>query len=411
MLALTVRSEGEREINDDRKGIMPATPAKPSELGDGEHLNVLGYEDTFNRSMSLWANFALGFTYLSPLVGVYSLFALALTVGGPPSIWWIVIVGAGQLLVSLVFGEVVSQYPIHGGIYPWARRLWGRRYAWMAAWVYIWAMIVTITAVAEYGSGFAASLFGVEHTADTTLWITLGLLLIALGINLTGTKWLARVARIGLAAELIGVIGLGLYLLIFQRKQEFSVFFDTMGVEGDGSYVTAFFGAALAGLFLFYGFEACGDVAEEVENPARRIPRAMIVTITAVSEYGSGFLASLLGIEITPMSTLLLTLGLLVLALIFNFSGTKTLARVAQIGLAAELVGVIGVGLYLLIFQRKQEFSVFFDTMGVEGDGSYATAFLGAALAGLFLFYGFEACGDVAEEVANPARRIPKAMI
>ena len=100
-------------------------PAKPAELGDGEHLQVLGYEDTFNRSMSLWANFALGFTYLSPLVGVYSLFALALTVGGPPSIWWIVIVGAGQLLVSLVFGEVVSQYPIHGGIYPWARRLVG----------------------------------------------------------------------------------------------------------------------------------------------------------------------------------------------------------------------------------------------------------------------------------------------
>lgn len=254
-------------------------PAKPAELGDGEHLQVLGYEDSFHRSMSLWANFALGFTYLSPLVGVYSLFAVALSIGGPPSIWWIVIVGAGQLLVSLVFGEVVSQYPIHGGIYPWARRLWGRRYAWMAAWVYIWAMIVTITAVAEYGSGFAASLFGIEHTNDSTLWLTLAFLLVALAINFTGTKWLARVARIGLAAELIGVIGVGLYLLIFQRKQDFGVFFDTMGVEGDGSYLTAFVGAALAGLFLFYGFEACGDVAEEVENPARRIPKAMMMTI------------------------------------------------------------------------------------------------------------------------------------
>ncbi len=35
-----------------------------------QHLAVLGYEDTFHRSMSLWANFALGFTYLSPIVGV-----------------------------------------------------------------------------------------------------------------------------------------------------------------------------------------------------------------------------------------------------------------------------------------------------------------------------------------------------
>jgi len=276
---------------------MTTESAKPAVLDDGEHLQVLGYDDTFNRSMSLWANFALGFTYLSPLVGVYSLFALALSVGGPPSIWWIFIVGAGQLLVSLVFGEVVSQYPIHGGIYPWARRLWGRRYAWMAAWIYIWAMIVTVTAVAEYGSGFTASLFGIEATPTTTLLLTLALLVVALVINFSGTQWLARIARIGLAAELIGVIGVGLYLLIFQRKQEFSIFFDTMGVEGDGSYATAFFGAALAGLFLFYGFEACGDVAEEVSQPARRIPRAMIMTIlvggvSALFSFGGYVLAA-----------------------------------------------------------------------------------------------------------------------
>ena len=80
---------------------------KPAALGDNEHLKVLGYDDTFERSMSLWANFALGFTYLSPIVGVYSLFAVALSTGGPPSVFWILIVGAGQLLVSLVFGEVV----------------------------------------------------------------------------------------------------------------------------------------------------------------------------------------------------------------------------------------------------------------------------------------------------------------
>ena len=104
-------------------------------------------------------------------------------------------------------------------------------------------------------------------------------LVVALGFNFSGTRTLGRVARIGLAAELIGVIAVGLYLLIFQRHQSFSVFFDSMGVQGNGPYITAFLGAALAGLFLFYGFEACGDVAEEVENPARRIPRAMILTI------------------------------------------------------------------------------------------------------------------------------------
>jgi amino acid transporter len=109
--------------------------------------------------------------------------------------------------------------------------------------------------------------------------LTTALLVIALVINFSGTKNLARVATIGLAAELAGVVLLGLYLLIFQRKNDFSVFFDTMG-KGDGvDYVPAFFGAALIGLFLFYGFEACGDVAEEVRDPSRRIPRAMVMTI------------------------------------------------------------------------------------------------------------------------------------
>lgn len=272
-----------------------ASPRKG--LGDSEHLQALGYDDSFHRSMGLWGNFALGFTYLSPLVGVYSLFALALSTGGPPSIFWLIIVGTGQLLVALVFGEVVSQYPIAGGIYPWTRRLWGKRYAWMAAWVYICAMIVTITAVAEFGSGFLTSLINAPVTNEVTLGLSVLFLVVAFGLNFSGTKTLSRVARIGLAAELVGVVGLGLYLLIFQRKQEFSVFFDSMGVQGNGSYVAAFLGAALAGLFLFYGFEACGDVAEEVENPARGIPRAMILTIlvggvSALFSFGGYVLAA-----------------------------------------------------------------------------------------------------------------------
>src|SRR5690348_8749196 len=93
--------------------------------GDDEQLAVLGYSGEFKRSMGLFANLSLGFTYLSPLVGVYSLFAFSLTLGGPPSVWWIVIVGLGQMTVALVMGEVVSQYPLAGGIYPWTRRLWG----------------------------------------------------------------------------------------------------------------------------------------------------------------------------------------------------------------------------------------------------------------------------------------------
>ena len=52
-----------------------------------------------------------------------------------------------------------------------------------------------------------------------------------------------------------------------------------MGAGEDEAYFFTFLAASLSGLFLFYGFEACGDVAEEVSDPTRRIPRAMILTI------------------------------------------------------------------------------------------------------------------------------------
>ena len=119
---------------------------------DAEQLRALGYTAHFERSMSLWENFALGFTYLSPVVGVYSVFALGMTAGGPPMIWWYFLAALGQFVVCLTFCEVVSQFPISGGLYPWARRLVGKQWAWMAGWVYGWALFTSIAAVAA-GAG------------------------------------------------------------------------------------------------------------------------------------------------------------------------------------------------------------------------------------------------------------------
>ena len=257
-----------------------AVKPRPTAGSDEPHLAALGYSgQDFHRSMSLWSNMALGFTYLSPLVGVYSLFAYSLSIGGPPAMWWIVIVGCGQFLVALVFGEVVPStrsrvasthgpeavgsqvrvdrqlgVPVGGHRDRHSRSRVRRRFRRRRS---------------------SAS----RHTPVVQLVTAVGLLLFALAVNFSGTHMLARVAKIGLAAELVGVVALGLYLLVFKRVNSFSVFFDSMGAGGDTAYIVVFLGAALSGLFLFYGFEACGNVAEEVDDPTRRIPKAMMLTI------------------------------------------------------------------------------------------------------------------------------------
>lgn len=246
---------------------------------DDAHLGALGYKSEFRRDMSPWANFSLGFTYLSPVVGVYTLFAFALATGGPPMIWSFLIVGVGQFLVALIFSEVVAQYPVAGGVYPWARRLWGRRYAWMTGWVYLVALLVTIASVVYGGGFYIAPFLGFEATTVTVIIGALALLVLATIINLMGTKMLARAVIIGFTAEILGALAVGGWLLLAHREQSLSVLFDTFGTEGSGSYLPAFAAAALIGVYQYYGFEACGDVAEEVPNPGRLIPKAMRRTI------------------------------------------------------------------------------------------------------------------------------------
>ncbi|UOQ61313.1 amino acid permease [Leucobacter rhizosphaerae] len=260
---------------------------------DAAHLASLGYtyDTTFKREMSFWGNVSLGFTYLSPIAGVYSMFAISLGTAGPPMAWALVIALVGQFFVALIFGEVVSNYPVAGGVYPWSRRLWGRKWAWMNGWIYVVALIGTIAAVAYGAAPFVASVFGGVVDAGGTVLIALGTLLVATVLNFMGTRVLSMAATIGLIAELVGSVVIGGYLLIFGRVHDFSVLFDNQGIGNDapGGYFGAFAAAALIGLFAYYGFEANGDVAEEIKDPSRRVPRAMRITL-----YIGGFAANLL---------------------------------------------------------------------------------------------------------------------
>jgi amino acid transporter len=245
---------------------------------DAAQLASFGYRQQLTRALGLWSNFSLGFTYLSPVVGVYTLFAFGLATAGPAVIWTIPLVVAGQMLVVLTFGEIASQFPIAGGIYQWTKQLVGDRYAWFSGWFYSWALLVTIAAVAFGGAAYVAALFGFELTSTNTKLIAIAMIALAAAINLTGVRNLARIAIFGVIAEVVGTVVLGIIILASERHHGVGVIFETAGA-GDGAYLGAFLAAALFSVWIFYGFEACGDVAEEVIDPSRKIPRAMIMTL------------------------------------------------------------------------------------------------------------------------------------
>src|SRR5207237_453290 len=161
-------------------------------------------------------------------------FAFGLATAGPAMIWTIPLVVAGQMLVVLTFSEVVSRYPIAGGIYQWCKQLVGDRYAWFAGYFYAVALLVTIAAVAFGAASYGGALFGFAITSTNTKLIAIAIIGLSALINLTGVRNLARIALFGLAAEMLGTIVFGIIFLSNERHHGLGAIFHTAGAGSGG---------------------------------------------------------------------------------------------------------------------------------------------------------------------------------
>jgi amino acid transporter len=148
----------------------------------------------------------------------------------------------------------------------------------MSGWMYTMALLITVAAVAYGANLYAAPLFGYEVSDTTTIVAAVAIIVLGGILNMLGIRRLAILARLGVAVEIAGTVGLAVWLLLTSRNQSVDVIFQSSGA-GAGDYVGAFLAAALAAVWVFYGFEACGDIAEEVHDPSRKVPRAMIWTL------------------------------------------------------------------------------------------------------------------------------------
>lgn len=247
---------------------------------DREHLERFGYQQDLSRVLHFFSNFAVGFTYLSPVVGIYSLFAYGLATGGPAFFWSIPLVVFGQLLVALVMGELASSYPLTGALYQWARRTVGPRYGVFTGFVYGTALVVTIVAVDFGAAPFVASFLGMDTGSRTSLIaIALAMLLVQTLLNIVGIRKLAILLNLGVAAEILGTLGIALYLVFVPHPLGAGVVFQAVPVPAGQSYLPIFLSAALFSAWIFYGFESCADVSEEVVNPTYNVPKAMIYAL------------------------------------------------------------------------------------------------------------------------------------
>jgi amino acid transporter len=255
-------------------------------------LEALGYKPQLNRVLGFFSNFAVAFTYLSPMVGIYSLFILGVGTGGPAYIWLTIIPVVGMLFVALVFGELASHYPVAGALFQYSKFNVGAGYGWFVGWFYGIALLVTVasvdTGVVSYVTALFHNWFGTNwnpasHT--TILLITIVLLAIQTFGNTIGAKVMGLIARFGVGVEILGTVGIAIILAIHGFHHNLGFLFSTQGVQHaannpfkvgfGGSWVLAALVAVLAPVYIFYGFESAGDIAEETKDAGRKIPKAM----------------------------------------------------------------------------------------------------------------------------------------
>src|SRR5580692_11167914 len=217
------------------------TQATSGQERDSEDLARFGYSQELKRSLGLFSSFAVAFSYISPSTGIFTLFALGLTTLGGVFIWTWPVVALGQFIIALNFAEVSSHFPLAGSVFQWSKYMANRAYSWFTGWIYLFAGILTVTAVvATLPIALVPALNGLGwHSLNLTLHTELVVALITLVVitvlNIYGVRLVAIINNTGVLFEILGMFVFALVLLAFHDHQGFKIVTNSGGLHVNGS--------------------------------------------------------------------------------------------------------------------------------------------------------------------------------
>jgi amino acid transporter len=278
---------------------MSVSPGVSSEQQhDAADLARFGYKQELRRGLGLFSSFAVAFSYISPSTGIFTLFALGLTTLGGVFIWTWPVVALGQFIVALNFAQVTSHYPIAGSVFQWTKYLANRSYSWFTGWIYLFAGILTVTAVvgtlplalipALNGLGWHSLGAGSSTTLlHTQLVVALITLVVITVLNIYGVRLVALINNTGVVFEILGMFVFAIILMAFHNHQGFGVVKDSAGIAVKPS---TFLAAMFMSLFVIYGFDTASTLSEETRDPRRAAPKAVLYSIVGAFIIGGVFL-------------------------------------------------------------------------------------------------------------------------
>src|SRR6201986_2093852 len=273
---------------------------------DSEDLARFGYPQELKLSLGLFSSFAVAFSYISPSTGIFTLFVLGLTTLGGAFIWTWPVVALGQFIIALNFAEISSHYPVAGSVFQWTKYLANRTYSWFTGWIFLFAGILTVTAVvATLPLALIPALNGLGWNSlnagslNTQLVVALITLVVITVLNIYGVKLVSVINNTGVVFEILGMFVFALVLMAFHNHQGFHVVTNSAGFHvGPSSFLAAMF----MSLFVIYGFDTASTLAEETRDPRRAAPKAVLYSVIGAFIIGGVFLVGVL-VAIPNMGT------------------------------------------------------------------------------------------------------------
>lgn len=181
------------------------------------------------------------------------------------------------LLGAFVFAELGRRRPLAGGGYAYLREAFGP----LAGFLYGWALLLimatgAIAAVAMTFAGYATDLFGWPVARQPLL--AAGAIVFLTGLNVVGVKPAAWTQNLFTVLKLlaIAVLVVAAFAAPANPVQADAV------VANQGSLLLAVGAALVPVLFAFGGWQQTNFIAEELRDPERDLPRALILGVIGV---------------------------------------------------------------------------------------------------------------------------------
>lgn len=266
---------------------MPQPAANRQSEQDRADLGRFGYAQELFRSMGGFSNFAISFSIISILTGAVTLFGYGLEMGGPLEMtlgWPIATVFTLAMAASMA--ELCSAYPTSGAMYHWAADLGGRGWGWLVAWLNIFGLIAAQAGINYSCAQFVLPFLGIASSYANLLWMFGFILLTQALLNHYGVRLVAVLNDLSVTVHIVGVVVLVAALFWFAPRQPVAFAAQAVNSNGRSPYWWAFVLGLLQAHWTYTGFDASAHLAEETEDPRRRAPWGIVLSVAVAGVVG-----------------------------------------------------------------------------------------------------------------------------